>query len=592
MCSNKQFASADDRGAGLTPRAFAASGCVRLSRLPGKAIRELLLLAVLTLFSVSTMAATDPGVVISNTAQLQFTRDGASLPEIINSNMVSTTVVPVPSVSALTVLRFTDAVSATQTTTAGPTQCLMSGSFSNLPQPTFANGSSVNASQLLALTNTDSVHAGDAVFLQVSDADQNRNPTAIDTTDLVVTSAIGDSETIRLRETGVNTGVFVGYIQTHSSAAPANGDCVLQVDRDTRITASYTDIYNNSDTHDVSVLVDPYGLIFNSLTGQPVNGARVRLIDVATGMAASVLGDNGISTYPSEMTTGNAVTDSGGNVYNLPDGVFRFPLVALGQYRLEVTTPNGYTFASGRNLGELNQLSGAPYRLSAASFGAAFDVTSPAAVAIDLPLDPSGTQLYLTKSTTTTTAAQGDFVQYTLAVQNVSTSVQVSNVIVTDTLPQGLRYQSGSARLAGQVITDPLISSDGRTLQFSVGTLPAKATVKLSYVTEVTVAARSDRLINRAQAANAAGASSNVAQATVRLRNELFTDTTFIMGRVVTGTCDKETSAQQGVPGVKIYLEDGRYAVTDAEGKYHFEGVSDEPADPQYQIDGDLARGV
>ena len=137
MCSNKQFASADDRGAGLTPRAFAASGCVRLSRLPGKAIRELLLLAVLTLFSVSTMAATDPGVVISNTAQLQFTRGGASLPEIINSNMVSTTVVPVPSVSALTVLRFTDAGSATQTTTAGPTQCLMSGSFSNLPQPTF-----------------------------------------------------------------------------------------------------------------------------------------------------------------------------------------------------------------------------------------------------------------------------------------------------------------------------------------------------------------------------------------------------------------------------------------------------------------------
>ena len=573
MCSNKQFASADDRGAGLTPRAFAASGCVRLSRLPGKAIRELLLLAALSLSSLSAMAVTDPGVVISNAAQLQFTRDGASLPEIINSNMVSTTVVPVPSVSALTVLRFTDAGTATQTTTAGPTQCLMSGRFNNLPQPTFANGSSVNASQLLALTNTDSVHAGDAVFLQVSDADQNRNPAAIDTTDLVVTSALGDSETIRLRETGVNTGVFVGYIQTHSSATPANGDCVLQVDRDTRITASYTDIYNNSDTHDVSVLVDPYGLIFNSLTGQPVNGARVRLIDVATGMAASVLGDNGISTYPSEMTTGNAVTDSGGNVYNLPDGVFRFPLVALGQYRLEVTTPNGYTFASGRTIGELNQLSGAPYRLSAASFGAAFDVTSPAAVAIDLPLDPSGTQLYLAKSTTTTTAAQGDFVQYTLAVQNVSTSVQVSNVIVTDTLPQGLRYQSGSARLAGQVIADPLISSDGRTLQFSVGTLPAKATVKLSYVTEVTVAARSDRLINRAQAANAAGASSNVAQATVRLRNELFTDTTFIMGRVVTGTCDKETSAQQGVPGVKIYLEDGRYAVTDAEGKYHFEGV-------------------
>jgi uncharacterized repeat protein (TIGR01451 family) len=578
--SNNRQASADDRGEGRKPLAFAAFGslCVfdRFRKKSGAmslVMAVVMALAMVLMMPVLAVAATDPGVVISNSAQLSLTRSGMGVTDIISSNTVTATVVPVPSASSLTVLRFTDATTATQTTTAGPTQCLQNGSFSNLPQPTFANGSTVDAGQVLALVNTDTVHANDAVFLQVTDADQNRNATVIDNTDLIVTSVVGDTETIRLRETGINTGVFVGYIQTRSSTTANSGDCLLQVDRDSQITATYTDSFNNTDTSNVSVLVDPYGLIFDSLTGQPVNGARVRLISAATGLPASVFGDNGISAYPSEMTTGNPVTDSGGTVYNLPAGVFRFPLVAFGQYRIEITPPNGYTFASGRSIAELNQLPGAPYRLSTASFGAPFSVSTPAAVAIDLPLDPSGTQLFVTKSTTTVTAAQGDFVQYQVGIQNASNSIPVSDVQVTDVLPQGLRYQAGSARLDGNVVADPAISSDGRTLNFAIGTLAAAANLKLSYVVEVTVAARDEKLVNRAQAANIAGASSNTAQATIRLRNELFNETSFIMGRVVTGTCEQNSETLTGVAGVRIYLEDGRYAVTDEEGKYHFEGV-------------------
>ncbi len=595
--SKNRQASADDRGVGLNkPHAFAASGGMRVVQMPGESAGRVSgvlrvnagMLAALVLVSLSAQAATDPGTVISNTAQVQFTQTGSGSVETVSSNTLTATVVPVPSASALSALRFTDASSATENATAGPTQCLSGGSFANLPQPVFANGSSVDATQMLALTGTDTVHAGDPLFLQVSDADQNRNATAIDTTDLVVSSASGDTETIRLRETGSNTGVFVGYVQSRSAASANSGDCVLQVDRDSQVTARYTDPYNSSDTSNVSMLVDPYGLIFDSLTGQPVNGARVRLINAVTGQPASVFGDNGTSNYPSEMTTGNAVTDSGGTVYNLPAGVFRFPLVALGQYRLEVTPPGGYTFASGRSIDELNQLgntayatagpvqnqsSSSSYRLSTASFGSAFSVTTPAAVAIDVPVDPSGTQLYVTKSTTTTTAAAGDFVQYTLGIENVSDSIAVTNVTITDMLPQGLRYQPGSARMNGNRIADPVISSDGRNLQFAIGTMAASANLKLSYVVEVTVAAREEKLTNRALAANTAGASSNVAQATIRVRNELFTDTSFITGRIYEGTCNQDGAGLKGVAGVRVYLEDGRYAVTDDEGKYHFEGV-------------------
>jgi uncharacterized repeat protein (TIGR01451 family) len=95
-------------------------------------------------------------------------------------------------------------------------------------------------------------------------------------------------------------------------------------------------------------------------------------------------------------------------------------------------------------------------------------VTTPVPVAVDIPVDPSGTQLYVTKSTTATSAAVGDFVQYTLGIQNVSDSIAVTNVTVTDMLPLGMRYQNGSARLNGNKIADPVISSDGRNLQFAL----------------------------------------------------------------------------------------------------------------------------
>ena len=45
----------------------------------------------------------------------------------------------------------------------------------------------------------------------------------------------------------------------------------------------------------------------------------------------------------------------------------------------------------------------------------------------------------------------------------------------------------------------------------------------------------------------------------------------------------RPTRRPQGVAGVRVYLEDGRYAVTDDEGKYHFEGVT--PGSHVVQID-------
>ena len=56
-----------------------------------------------------------------------------------------------------------------------------------------------------------------------------------------------------------------------------------------------------------------------------------------------------------------------------------------------------------------------------------------------------------------------------------------------------------------------------------------------------------------------------------------------MLGRVIAGTCGTTIDSGESVAGVRIYLEDGRYAVTDDEGKYHFEGLT--PGSHVVQLD-------
>jgi hypothetical protein len=103
----------------------------------------------------------------------------------------------------------------------------------------------------------------------------------------------GDSEVVRLSETGANTGVFVGYLATATGAA--GNDCTLQVSAIPGWTQP-TSIRPMAATRaQADALVDPFGMVFDSQTGLPLNGARVRLIDATTGLAA-VFGDDGVVT--------------------------------------------------------------------------------------------------------------------------------------------------------------------------------------------------------------------------------------------------------------------------------------------------------
>jgi uncharacterized repeat protein (TIGR01451 family) len=508
---------------------------------------------------------------------VQFTAIAGST--TIYSNPVNVVVAPPPSRAALTLLR-SDAAGAEVLALA--TQCVSGGTTVVLPPPYASNGQSWPLGQPLPLGAAVIVHGGEAVFVEIFDADRNRDAAAVDLVEVTVGALGGDSETLVLEETAADSGRFLGYVQTRAGGA-AVGDCVLDVQRDGDLTARYVDALDATDIATDAALVDPFGVVFDSQTGQPIDGARVRLVAAGSGAPAAVLGDDGQSAYPADMVTGQTVTDSGGTSYSLPPGVFRFPLVAAGDYQLVVEPPAGYRAPSTVPESRLQTLPGSPYALTPASFGNAMTIAGEIPQAIDIPLDPAAGALFLDKRAGLDVAAIGDFVPYTVTVRNVTAGAPLTNVVVTDYLPPGMRYQPGSARLDGTSPLEPEIGADGLTLTFQLPDLPAQRSASLRYVGVVATAAAGGTLVNRAIARADDGSESNAASAAVVLREELFTSSTLLLGRIRAGTCAASGDGTDGVPGVRVYLEDGRYAVTDDEGKYHFEGVT--PGSHVVQLD-------
>ena len=60
-------------------------------------------------------------------------------------------------------------------------------------------------------------------------------------------------------------------------------------------------------------MVDPYGMVFNSSTGDPLDGVGLTLVDAATGQPATVFGDDGgehqLGTMTGYVADGLVVVD-------------------------------------------------------------------------------------------------------------------------------------------------------------------------------------------------------------------------------------------------------------------------------------------
>ncbi|MET0373004.1 MAG: hypothetical protein ABW128_01955, partial [Rhizorhabdus sp.] len=252
--------------------------------------------------------------------------------------------------------------------------------------------------------------------------------------------------TLPLLETGEDTGQFAGGIPERG-ANPQNAACDVRYIRGARIRLSFSeDAYSYSSEY--SMLVDPAGYVFDSQTGALVDGAEVTLLD-DSGNPAKVYGDDGISAYPSTVISGAGTRDASGRVYDFPQGNYRFPLVAPGNYHIRISPPADYvapTVRSRADLAKLKDPTGQTFILNDASFGGVFAIATPDPFYADIPLDRAGdTKLLLTKVASVRDASPGDFVQYRVTIANRGDN-PAYDIHLTDILPRGLRYERGSER--------------------------------------------------------------------------------------------------------------------------------------------------
>ncbi len=210
--------------------------------------------------------------------------------------------------------------------------------------------------------------------------------------------------------------------------------------------------------------------------------------------------------------------------------------------------------------------------------GTAGPVTLPTNVVRAVKIDPvaqPGT-LFVAKTASRSVVEIGEFVDFTVRVRNVS-GFTLNDVAVDDDLPFGFAFEPNSSRLNGAPAPDPA-GGRGPRLRFVLGALENGRTFELTYRTRVGVDAFHGDGTNRARGLTLSGppASSNTGIVRVELRAGVFSNRGVILGRVFLDQNHNriQDRDEPGVPGVRLYLEDGSYIITDGEGKYSFYGIS------------------
>ena len=173
----------------------------------------------------------------------------------------------------------------------------------------------------------------------------------------------------------------------------------------------------------------------------------------------------------------------------------------------------------------------------------------------------------------------GGVVQFELEARNNSGEAALTDLTISDFMPVGLVYRSGSSRLNNQAIPDPeIVAADGvQTLRWKIGDLPAGTAIKVRFSATATPAFPGE-VVNqataRAIAANGAIiVESNKARAAVKQAKGVFSTSSTVVGRVYFDTDGNkrfDAGRDEVLSNARIYLSNGRYAITDGQGLYSF----------------------
>ena len=192
---------------------------------------------------------------------------------------------------------------------------------------------------------------------------------------------------------------------------------------------------------------------------------------------------------------------------------------------------------------------------------------------------PAG--LMVEKTSEVRTAELGDYVNYTINIRNNGNSTAY-NVELKDALPRGFDYVAGSLRVDAAKTND--FKAEGKYQVLGLGDLTSGTSKNITYRVLIGSTALGGDGINRAIAqgkdseTDGKTLTSLEAHWPIEIERGVINTDGIIVGKVYhdinrDGIQQKE-DGELGVAGVRLYMENGNFVVTDPEGKYNFYGVS------------------
>ena len=392
----------------------------------------------------------------------------------------------------------------------------------------------------------------------------------------IISENTADTVVVNLLETGLNTGRFrsevpVALSMSEASEGKACGpntleNCLLLSGVNDRLFVEYESPDGGVVRIDLAV-VDPAGVVFDSLSFDAVGGAVVEIL-------------NSDGTPAKDAVTGYAIAPQTTD----ETGLYRIPALPDGEYYVDVTPPSTYTFSSKTApslFGGQREVSDPSYGRDGAlgQDGSGFftmGINAPVEV-FDIPVDPRLDlgALGINKTANVSFAEFGDTVNYTITLQNTSGS-PFFDAEVRDTPAAGLMFVDGSLVVDGELVD---ITRDGRDIILPVGKIEAGSQRVVEYRMLVGPESRPGDAINSAFATARSGIGLDVispdSKAIVNITDQgLMSDRGYIIGSV---WIDKDGNGRRSegelpLPGARVWRDDGSWVITDPEGRFTFYG--------------------